>query len=135
MRNANTSWRCLVAIVFVHLAVVAVHGRSHIAAHVDTTRLQNTFIAAVILAGPIAGLLLAWRRPGVGGWLVAATMTGALVFGIANHFVLQGVDRIDQVRGPSTILFAATAVLLFATEVAGAAAGAWYATRTWEESS
>jgi len=135
MRNANTSWTWLVTIVFLHLAVIAIHGRSHVAAHVDTTRLQNTFIAAVIVAGPIAGSLLASRRHGAGGWLVAATMTGALVFGIVNHFVLPGVDRIDQVIGPSTFLFGASAVLLAVTEAAGAAAGMWYATRSREKSS
>jgi cytochrome bd-type quinol oxidase subunit 2 len=135
MRHANTSWQWLVALVFIHLAVVVVHGRSHVAEHVDTTRLQNMFIAAVIVAGPIAGLLLACRRRGAGGWLVAVTMTGALVFGIVNHFMLPGVDRIDQVKGPSALLFAGSAALLAASEAAGAAAGVWYATRRSSEES
>jgi len=135
MRNANTPWPWLGVVVFIHLFVVVVHGGSHVAAHVDTTRLQNTFIAAVIVAGPIAGLLLACRRPGAGGWVVAATMTGALVFGVVNHFMLPGADRIDQVAGPSAFLFAGSAALLAVTEAAGAAAGAWYATRRPSEES
>jgi len=87
----------------------------------------NVFIVVVIEIGPLAGLLLSRSRPVSGGWIVAATMAGALVFGVVNHFVIAGADHVSHIPDDWRVLFGTTAALLAITEVAGAGAGAWYA--------
>jgi hypothetical protein len=104
-------------------------------AHVATTPLQSAFIWLVIEIGPIAGLVLVLLGRSSGGWLVAATMVGALVFGVVNHFVLAGADRVDYVTGPWRLPFAASAGVLAFIEAAGAVAGTRYAMRCMEPSS
>ena len=104
-------------------------------AHVGTTPLQNAFIVLVIEIGPVAGLVLVLLGKPSGGWLVAAAMLGALVFGIVNHFVLPGADRVDYVTGPWRVPFAASAAVLAFIEAAGAIAGTRYAMRRMEQSS
>lgn len=123
------------AAVFGHLAVTVVHGGAHAGAHVGTSAWQNAFILIVIEIGPLAGLWLSLRRPVLGGWMVTATMTGALVFGVVNHFVLPGPDRIDHVAGAWSVPFAASAGVLAIMETAGAVAGIRYARRPMEPSS
>jgi diadenosine tetraphosphatase ApaH/serine/threonine PP2A family protein phosphatase len=112
--------RWLAATVLAHLAVVLVHGIAHAEARVVLSTAAGTFVYAVILAGPIAGLALlrkAWRA---GCWVIAGTMAGALVFGVANHFCLAGPDHVSHVTPQWRPLFAATAVLLALTEAAAA---------------
>jgi len=86
----------------------------------------NVFIIVVIEIGPLAGLLLSRSRPAAGGSIVAATMAGALVFGVINHFVLGGADHVSQVAADWRVLFASTATLLALTEIAGAGAAIFY---------
>ena len=116
-------------VVLSHLAVTLVHGWAHAAADVPMTPAAQAFIFVVILAGPLAGLSLARSRPRAGGWLVAATMAGALVFGLVNHFIITSPDHVSHVAEPWRLLFASTAVLLVITEGIGTAVGAWFATR------
>ena len=123
-RNAR---QVLAAAVLGHLAVTFVHGAAHAGAQVPMSIAASIFIYAVIVAGPLAGLWLARSRPRPGGWLVAATMAGALVFGIVNHFVISSPDHVNHVATQWRMLFASTAVLLVITEGIGAAAGAWFA--------
>jgi len=66
--------------------------------------------------------------PPVGEWIIAVTMAGALAFGVANHFLIQGADHVSHVSEPWRALFGSTAVLLAATEVAGSAVAVWRAT-------
>jgi hypothetical protein len=121
-RNAR---QILALAVLGHLAVTFVHGAAHAGAQVPMTLPANLFIYLVILAGPLAGLWLARSRPRAGGWLVAATMAGALVFGIVNHFVISSPDHVNHVAADWRMLFGSTAVLLVITEGIGTAAGAW----------
>ena len=59
----------------------------------------------------------------LGSSIVAACMTGALVFGGVNHFLSAGIDHISTTpAGVWRVPFQATAVLLALTEAAGAAA-------------
>ena len=134
MRTNTAPWPLLAGIVLSHFAVTLLHGAAHGAAQVATTPAQNWFIALVIVVAPLAALWLARARPELGGWLVASAMAGALVFGIVNHFVIPGVDRVDHVAAQWRPLFAATAFLLVAFELAGTAAGIWYAAVKTESS-
>ena len=82
--DGRSARRLLTIVVLGHLAVTLVHGGAHSGAEVPMTLPANLFIYLVILAGPLAGLWLARSRPLAGGWLVASTMAGSLVFGIVN---------------------------------------------------
>src|SRR4029077_5082074 len=81
------------------------------------------FVYIVILAGPLAGLALSRWRPQAGAALVALTMTGALVFGVVNHFIIPGSDHVTHVAREWQSLFAATAALLALLEAAGGRGG------------
>ena len=109
----------LAAVVFVHLVVSAVHGTAHDRAHVPLSLWANVFVYVVILAGPLAGLALTWWNARVGGWVIALTMAGSLVFGVVNHFLLSSPDHIAHVDPQWRPLFTVTAVLLALTEALG----------------
>jgi hypothetical protein len=117
----------LALVVFTHAAVTIFHGAAHAGAQVFLGLAGNAFVLLVIEAGPLVGLWLSRSRPTAGGWLVAATMAGALVFGVANHLMIAGPDHVAHVASEWRPLFATTAALLVVTEVAGTAAGVWLA--------
>jgi hypothetical protein len=111
----------LAALVVGHLGLCIIHGAAHDGAAVLLTTAATVFVFAVILAGPVAGLVL-WRwRPAAGAWIMAATLFGSLIFGAVNHFVLDGPDHVARVAADWRRLFATTAALLFLTELAGSA--------------
>ena len=129
MRSEHASRRMLAAVVVVHLAVSVVHGAAHSGARIPMTLAANLYIWIVILAGPLIGLWMSRSRPVAGGWIVAATMAGSLVFGAVNHFVIVSPDHVSHVAEQWRSLFATTAVLLVVTEAAGIGAGMRHAMR------
>lgn len=115
------------SVVLFHLAVNIVHGSAHTGAQIPLSFAGTLFVYIVILAAPLVGLAV-WRwRPFLGGWTVAASMFGALLFGLVNHFILDGPDHVAQVAAEWRQWFGATAVLLVVCEAAGAAIGIWAA--------
>ena len=119
----------LAAVVLAHLAVSIVHGRAHSGAQVPLPLAGALFVYIVILAGPLVGLGV-WRwRPRLGGWIVAVCMSGALVFGLINHFIVDGPDHVAHVAAEWRLLFGVTAALLLVGEALGTAVGVWAATR------
>ena len=122
-----TRGQALTAVVLAHLAVNIAHGRAHDGAQVPLTALGMLFVYVVILAAPLIGLGI-WRwQPRLGGWIVAASMSGALAFGVINHFIIDGSDHVAHVAAAWRQLFGVTAALLVACEAAGAAIGLWAA--------
>jgi hypothetical protein len=122
-----TRGQALTAVVLTHLAINIAHGRAHDGGQVPLTAVGALFVYIVILAAPLVGLGL-WRwQPRLGGWIVAASMTAALAFGLVNHFIVDGSDHVAQVAAEWRQLFAITAVLLIVCEAAGAAVGIWAA--------
>jgi|SRR6185436_7606648 len=117
--NRSSAWKWLTAAILAHLAVSFVHGAAHAQAHVPLSRAANLFVYIVILAGPLIGLAVAWPAERIGGWLIAVTMAGSLVFGLVNHFVLSSPDHVAHVDPQWRVLFTTTAVLLAATELVG----------------
>ena len=113
-RRVSRTW--LAGIVLAHLFISIVHGSAHTNAHVALSPAQTVFVFVVILAGPLVGLGLTWVSWRIGTALVAATMAGALIFGVVNHFVLSSGDHIAQVDPQWRPLFMTTAALLAATE-------------------
>jgi hypothetical protein len=121
--------QALIAVVLVHLAINILHGRAHEGAQVPLSSAGALFVYIVILAGPLVGLgLWRWRRQ-LGGWLVVACMSGALLFGLINHFIIDGSDHVARVAAEWQSLFGVTAGLLVACEIAGVAIGVWSARR------
>ena len=109
----------MAAFVLLHLAISIVHGTAHANARVPLSTAANVFVFAVILAGPLVGLVLMWPAERFGLWLIALTMAGALLFGIVNHFVLSSPDHVAHVDPQFRPLFATTAALLAVTEAFG----------------
>ena len=122
-----TRGQALAAVVMIHLAISIVHGRAHTGADVPLSPASALFVYIVILAAPLAGLAI-WRlRPQLGGLVVAASMAGALLFGLANHFIIDGSDHVSHVAPASRTLFGVTALLLVLCETAGTIVGLWSA--------
>jgi hypothetical protein len=122
-----TRGQALAAVVLVHLAINIAHGRAHAGAQVALPLSGALFVYIVILAGPLTGLSL-WRwRPQLGGWIVAASMGSALVFGLINHVINDGPDHVAHVAAEWRQLFGVTAALLVVCEAAGTAIGIWSA--------
>jgi ABC-type xylose transport system permease subunit len=128
-RNRGSYWTWLMVIVLVHLVVSMVHGIAHTQAHVPLSLAANLFVYIVILAGPLIGLALTWWTPRLGGWLIALSMAGSLVFGLVNHFVLTSPDHVAHVDPQWRSLFATTAVLLAVTEALGVVLAARFLAR------
>ena len=128
-QRISASEAILAVLVLAHLALSLAHGFAHTRAGVALSAAQMAFVFAVILIGPVAGLIL--QRlvfPRGGAWLVAATLAGAMVFGLANHFLIPGADHVGHVAGPWRMLFGTTAALLVLTESLGTLAAVWCAT-------
>ena len=107
--------------MLIHLGISIIHGTAHSNARVTLSTAGNVFVFAVILAGPLIGLVLLWPAERLGLWLIALTMGASLVFGVINHFVLSSPDHVAHVDPQFRSLFATTAVLLAVTEAACAA--------------
>ena len=84
-------------------------------------------VALEALLAPFVALgLLYARRQRAGALLLVGSMVGALLFGIAYHFVLPGADNIAQVPpGAWRTPFVVTSLLLAVLEAAGAIVGGY----------
>jgi hypothetical protein len=129
MRNRRSVLAWLTATVLAHLVVSMVHGVAHTQANVPLSLAANLFVYIVILAAPLIGLALTWWTPRLGGWLIALSMAGSLVFGLVNHFVLTSPDHVAHVDPQWRSLFATTAVLLAVTEALGVVLAARFLAR------
>jgi hypothetical protein len=125
----DPSTTILASIVLVHLALTVIHGVAHVGAAVSLDPAALAFVILVIQLGPLAGLAYMRIRPVAGARVVAATMAGALVFGVINHFLIAGIDHVSHVAADWQWLFGSTAVLLALTEAAGGVVGLWCASR------
>ena len=128
-QRISASETVLAAVVILHLAVSAVHGVAHMQAHVVLSSASILFLLTIVVIGPIVGLI-AQRTilPRGGAWVVAATLAGALCFGLANHYLIRGSDHVSHVAEPWRALFGITAAFLVATEFFGSAVAVWCAT-------
>ncbi|MEO1299579.1 MAG: hypothetical protein AAFW75_28160 [Cyanobacteria bacterium J06636_16] len=109
------------AVVIAHAVMVAFHALAHQMLPVPLSWSQGLFIGMVIVLAPIFAVVLLWTRfSRTGTVILFGSMTGALAFGLYNHFIRIGSDHVSQI--PDTewgILFQITAVLLAATEGVG----------------
>jgi hypothetical protein len=130
LSRVSDSRMALIAVVIAHLLISVAHGEAHEGAHVMLSPAMAAFVYIVILAGPLVGLVVSFWRAETGAWIVAAAFAGSLIFGLVNHFIIAGADRIDHVAPEWRMLFGVTAALLLASEAAGAAIGVRSALRS-----
>ncbi|BBL79720.1 hypothetical protein RxyAA322_15740 [Rubrobacter xylanophilus] len=115
------------------LAAVAVtagnvlHGVSHAGAEVPLAAWQRAYVYLVIFLAPVVAAVLLWGRfRRAGAWLLAVSMAGSLVFGVANHFLIPGPDNALALEpGAWQTAFRASAALLVPLDALGLAVGFW----------
>ena len=130
-RNTRVLDLVVAGVVVLHFAICLVHGAAHTGAAVPLSPAANLFVLLVILAGPLAGLIVwRWIDPRLGAWTIAATLGGSLVFGVINHFVIAGADHVAHIASSWRVMFGATAVLLAITEAFGSGMAIWSAVQT-----
>ena len=113
--------------VLAHLMVSIVHGRAHEHLAVGLSNWQKIYVLTVIVIAPLMAMLLIWTRlarPGLA--LLAISMAGSLIFGVAYHYVVISPDHVSHIPpGDAQGLFRTTALLLVLTELFGVVVGLW----------
>lgn len=114
-----------VALVAAHALVLLGHDFAHGDLGVVLSTWQSAFAYSVIVATPVlAAVLLFTRRRSLGFGLLAASMLGALCFGVYHHYVLVSPDHVSHLPpGGSRGLFRGTAAAMALLELAGVAVG------------
>jgi hypothetical protein len=119
--------RYVTTLIVIHAIAATLHGLAHMEIPVALSPLQILFVGSVIMLAPIAATILLWTRfRQAGSWLLLGSMAGALLFGLYNHFIAIGPDRISQI--PFTgwgVVFNMTAIFLFFIEGIGCVVGVW----------
>ena len=115
------------AIVILHAIAHGLHGLAHLEIPVALSSSQSVFIGVVILLTPIIAAVLLWTSfAHIGGWLLIGSMTGAILFGIYNHFIVISPDHISHVSFEGWgLLFQATAILTLIVDGFGCWVGTW----------
>ena len=116
-------------LVLAHAAAAIPHSLAHAGENAWLPMWANIYVALVITLAPFVALaLLRSRHAYTGAQLLFASMLGALLFGIAFHYVIPGSDNVAFVPpGPWRLPFQFTAALLVLLEAFGTATGAWMA--------
>src|SRR5262249_60882259 len=95
----------MAAVVLLHFFISVVHGSAHAGANIPLSAAANVFVFAVIVVGPLIGLVVMWPADRIGAWLIALTMAGAFVFGFVNHFVFENPDHVGHVVAEWRVAF------------------------------
>jgi hypothetical protein len=107
-------------IILAHLAVVMVHGISHMGAGVTLDLFGNLYVLVVIILAPLVAAILLYKVSlSSGGWLMTLSMAGSLCFGVLYHFLFAGIDNVMEVQGSWHMLFLSSAVAVAVTELIG----------------
>jgi hypothetical protein len=117
------------AIVVIHALLAMVHGSAHTHLGISLNLGQNLFVVIVIMLAPLVSMILLWTRlRRLGAAVLFLSMAGSLVFGVAYHFVVVSNDHLLHLpAGDWQVVFQATAVLLFISEICGC----WIGARGW----
>lgn len=114
-----------VGIVLAHFIVVIFHGSAHTNLKIGLATWQTIFLFIVIVLAPMVAAILIWTRLSrVGFGLLAASMTGALLFGVYFHYLAISPDHVSHLPpGDAQGTFRLTALLLAITEAIGLTIG------------
>jgi hypothetical protein len=115
------------AIVVFHAIANGSHGLAHVEIPVALSLLQTLFIGIVIFLIPIIAAVLLWTQfYRIGSWLLLGSMTGSLLFGLYNHFIVMSPDHVSQVSFAGWgLLFQVTAFLILIVDGLGCGVGVW----------
>ncbi len=92
---------------------------------------QWSYVISVIFISPVVAAVLLWTRYRLAGaWLLIGSLAGALLFGLAFHYLIPGADNVFTLepgvwRGP----FSATAAFVAFSETLGTLVGIWAVVR------
>lgn len=111
------SWA--IAVVLIHFVVLVLHAIAHSRLGIPLSGTQELFVGVVVVALPLVAAFMLWKRDRrSGSALLAASMAGALIFGVYFHFILPGPDHVGHPLTPSGAgqLFDETAIELMSLE-------------------
>ncbi len=126
MRDPKTA-RFATLVVVGHAVIGVLHGMAHRDLGIEMSTEQSLFINIVIGAAPVLAAILLWTKLiRVGAILLAASMAGALLFGLYHHYILVSPDHVSYLPdGNLQGLFRITAFLLPISEAFGVGGGIW----------
>ena len=71
------------------------HGAAHETLEIILPDYKNFYVWGVIVAAPIAGVVLVWTRYFIAGcWVVGLSMLGSVLFSVYHHFVMVSEDNV-----------------------------------------
>jgi len=119
-------------IVLAHFVVVMFHGSAHTNLRIDLAAWQTVYVLIVIVLAPLVAAMLLWTRLSRFGFvLLAASMAGALLFGVYFHYLAISPDHVSHLPpGDAQGTFHLTALLLAITEAIGLTIGLAYSRRS-----
>ena len=126
MRDSKTV-RLGTLVVVGHVVIGVLHGMAHRQLGIEMTTGQNLFSNIVIGAAPVLAAIVLWTKfAHVGAILLAASMAGALLFGVYHHYILVSPDHVSYLPdGNLQGVFRITAFLLLILEAFGVGVGVW----------
>ena len=124
-KNSRTLKLMALGLVVFHFLTVVLHSVAHEVLKVKATPAQLAFIIPVIIFAPVVAGFMIPKFEKAGAALLLAAMLGSFAFGLYYHFVADTIDHVAHVARlrPAfwSAMFQATAYLLLASEIAGAA--------------
>lgn len=101
-------------IAIIHAIANGLHGLAHVEIPVPLSLFQSWFVSIVILLTPLIAAALLWTKfYRLGSWLLLSSITGSLLFGIYNHFIVMSPDHVSQISFTGWgLLFQVTAFLI-----------------------
>lgn len=125
----HTILRSVIWVVILNTLVVLTHSVAHFALQIfPTTIFDDLFIGIVIIIAPLVALfmILTTRLSGWGRGLLLLSMLGSLIYGLAYHFLLPGMDNVAT-PGPDPwhLVFVFTSYLQLPLQAAGSMIGIW----------
>jgi len=123
--------RWLGIVVLAHFVVALVHGSAHTNLKIELAAWQTVYVLIVIVVAPLFAAILIWTRFSRFGFLLlAASMGGALIFGIYFHYLTISPDHVSHLPpGDAQATFRLTALLLAIIEGIGLTIGLAYSRR------
>lgn len=114
-------------LVLVHTVISIVHGMAHAFLGVGLPLWGTIYVVLMVFCAPLIAMGLYYARGEFwGAWLLLISMTGALVFGLFAHYVIEGSDHVGHIpAGTWQLAFQSTAALLLISEAAGVFLGVW----------
>ena len=125
-RKTRTLKLTALGLVGFHFLAVVLHSVAHEMLAVKASPAQLAFIVPVIIVAPLVAGTMLPKFERIGAWLLLISMLGSFAFGLYYHFVADTIDHVAHVAllRPAfwSAMFQLTALLLAASEVAGALA-------------